>query len=84
MYSPLYKKRYTINFYNAEDDTEMYSFNNVKEILAFQEKELTKTNINLINVELCRALKRQKPLCRFLTGQLMYVYIIDVLEEDED
>lgn len=84
MYDQLYKKRYVISFYDEDDDTELYCFNNVKEILLFQDKELTKTNINLINVELCRALKRQKPICRFLTGDLMYVYIIDVLEDDKD
>ena len=84
MYDQLYKKRYVISFYDKDDDTELYCFNNVKEILRFQEREINRTNINLINVELCRALKRKKPICRFLTGQLMFVYIIDVLEEEEE
>lgn len=83
-YNNLYKKRYMISFYGIEDDRQIYCFNNVREILEFQEREINKTNINLINVELCRALKRKKPICRFLTGQLMYVYIIDVLEEEEE
>ena len=60
------------------DEVLLYIFDNVREILEFQNKEITRQNVNLINVELYNALQRKDNLCRFLNGEFMRVYIIDM------
>lgn len=77
-----YKGKYFIIFYN-EEDWPIHIFNNVREILEFMKKPLTRQNINLINVELYRALKNEEPYTQFLTGKRMKVYIIDCEDEEE-
>lgn len=72
-----YRGKYFIVFYDKTDSELLYMFNNVREILEFQEKEITRQNINLINVELYRALKSKEHFVRFLTGEVLRVYIID-------
>lgn len=74
----LYKGQYFIAFYDKTGEEFMYSFDNVREIVKFQGKLLTRTNINLVNVELYRALKSEEHFVRFLTGEIMRVYIIDI------
>lgn len=73
-----YKNKYIIAFYDVTDEVLLYIFDNVREILEFQNKEITKQNVNLINVELYNALQRKDNLCRFLNGEFMRVYIIDM------
>lgn len=76
-----YRGKFFIVFYDETDEIMMHMFNNVREILAFQCKEVTRTNVNLINVELVRALKREGRDCWFLTGEHMKVYLITTEEE---
>ena len=78
MKNKLYKGRYSIVFYDKTDEEHLYSFDNVRQILEFQGRPITRTNINLINVELYRALKSEEHFVRFLTGEIMRVYIIDI------
>ena len=61
----LYKEKYFIVFYSLDDEELLYMFDNVREICKFQGKELTRTNINLINVEIYRGLKRKTRVVRF-------------------
>ena len=79
-----YKGEYLIVFYDKTDTQLLYVFDNVREILRFQEKELSRQNINLINVELYRALKSKEHFTRFLTGEVLRVYIINRKDNDED
>lgn len=79
----LYKGKYFIVFYDKTDMNFLYSFDNVREILKFKKKEITRQNVNLINVELYRALKTETHFVTFLTGEVMRVYIIDESEETE-
>ena len=79
----LYKGRYFIAFYDKTDQQFLYSFDNVREILQFQGKEVTRQNVNLVNVEIYRALKTDTHFTTFLTGDVMRVYIIDALDEEE-
>ena len=79
-----YRGRYLIVFYDKTDELLLHVFNNVREILKFQKKKLTRKNINLINVELYRALKREGNFCKFLDGSSMRVYIVDMIEDYED
>lgn len=78
-----YKGQYFIVFYDEADEELLYMFDNVRDILMFQKRPITRTNVNLINVELYRALKRKDHLSRFLNGELMRVYIIENDEETD-
>ena len=80
----LYKGKYFIVFYDKTDEHLLYMFNNVKEILEFKRKEINRNNIILVNVELYRALKSEFHFTRFLTGDVMRVYIIEDKEEEND
>lgn len=77
-----YKGKYFICFYDSNDEELLYMFENVKEILKFQGKKITKQSINSINVRLYRAL-RSNHIIRFLTGDAMKVHIFDINEEEE-
>ena len=80
----LYKGRYIIAFYDKFDSDFLYFFNNVREILQFQGKEITRKAINLLNVEIYRGLKSPSHLINFLTGEWMKIYIIDESEDEEN
>lgn len=73
-----YKGEYIICFYDKTDDELLHMFDNVRQILHFQKKEVTRQNVNQINVELCRALKGDTHFTKFLTGKVMTVHIIKV------
>ena len=73
-----YKGSFIISFYDKTDEYLMYVFDNVREILKFMEKPVTRENVNLINIELYRALKTKNHFCRFLTGEVFRVYITKV------
>lgn len=72
----LYKGKFFIVFYDKADMYLKYMFNNVREILTFMRKPITNTNVNLINNELYRALRTETHFVRFLTGEVLRVYII--------
>lgn len=78
----LYKEKFFIVFYDKTDTNLLYMFNNVRDILKFQGKEATRRNVNLINVELYRALRSKTHFIRFLTGEMMKVFIIEEGEEE--
>lgn len=80
--SKLYKQKYFIVFYDKTDTNLKYMFDNVEEILKFQQKDITRQAKNLINVELCRALKTDSHFTRFLTGEVLRVYIIEAEGEE--
>lgn len=79
-----YKGRYFIVFYDKTDEVLEHMFDNVREILKFQKKEITRQNVNLINVELYRALRTKEHITKFLTGEVMRVYIIEREEIDDE
>ncbi|MCI6090657.1 MAG: hypothetical protein MR695_08840 [Solobacterium sp.] len=78
----LYKGKYFIVFYDKNDERLLYTFDNVKEILKFQKKEINTYNARLLNIELYRALKSDEHFITFLTGEVMRVYIITDKEEE--
>lgn len=82
MKSGFYKSKYFIAFYSLDEEELLYTFDNVREICQFQGKAPTRANINLINVEIYRGLKRKTRLVKFLTGEPMKIYIYDT-EENE-
>ena len=72
----LYKGKYFLVFYDKTDEELLYIFENVRDILKFMGKEITRQNVNRINVELYRALRSDEHFCRFLTGEVLRVYMI--------
>ena len=48
----LYKGKYFIVFYDKNDERLLYTFDNVKEILKFQKKEINTYNARLLNIDL--------------------------------
>lgn len=80
----LYRGRYFIVFYDETDEELMYLFDNVRDILVFMDKPVTRVNVNLVNVELYRAFRRQGHFTRFLTGKKLRVYMIAADIEDDN
>lgn len=80
----LYKGKYFIAFYDKDDTQFLQMFDNAREILKFQNKPITRQNVNLVNVELYRALRTDTHFTRFLTGEVMRVYIIDASDDDDE
>lgn len=78
-----YKGRYFIVFYDKTGEHVLHIFDNVREILKFQGRPITRQNVNDVNVRLYRALKSDTHFVTFLTGQVMTVYIFDINEEEE-
>lgn len=78
----LYKGKYLISFYDRDGEHFRYLFDNVRDILKFMGKPITRQSVNSINVMLCRAL-RSNHIVRFLTDEELTVFIIDE-EEGED
>lgn len=73
----LYKGHYFIVFYDQQDEYLRYMFDNVRDILKFMGKALTRENVLKINNYIVRALKRDTHLTRFLNGEPLRLYIID-------
>lgn len=80
----LYKGSSFIVFYDKSDEHIKYIFDNVREILKFQNKECTRHNVNRVNVEIYLTLKRQGHFTRFLNGDLLRMYIINLEEGEEE
>ncbi len=79
----LYKGRYLLAFYDKTDEQLLYLFDNVRDILKFMNKACTRQNVNLVNVMLYRALSTEEKFVRFLTGEVMRVYMIPYVEDEE-
>lgn len=69
-------------FYDVKDDFPVAIFDNVREILSYRNMSQTKSNYDLIMVELYRALKRENHYTEML-GRPMTVYLIDTEETEE-
>lgn len=77
-----YKGIYSIDFYtNDEYETFIASFDNVRDILRYQNKEITRSNVILLNTEIARALRRPSHYTRCLDGKGMKVYITSLIED---
>lgn len=79
-----YKGNFFIVFYDKTDEELLYMFDNVREILKFQKKPITRQSVNLINAMLYRALRSEHHFVKFLTGEVMRVYIINLNEDDDN
>ena len=84
MYSEkLYKDKYILAFYEKDDDTLKYIFNNIKEVCEKLNLEVNKRNMNKIQVDIYRSIRRPNHQTNFFRGQCLKVYIVDITDEDE-
>ena len=79
-----YKGHCIIAFYDKTGEHYLHCFDNVRDILKFRKMPITRTNVNMMNVELYRALKRKGHTTNMLTGKQMSVWIIDEDDNEDD
>lgn len=79
-----YKGSYFLAFYSITDETLLYTFDNIREILKFQDKECSRANIQYVKLLLYRALKRESHITSLLTGKKMRVYMININDDIEE
>lgn len=79
-----YKNHYFIAFYDRDDETLLYMFNNVYEVAKALGVEPTKNNINKISVDIFRSLRRDNHQTNLFRGRCLRVYIIDIRDDKED
>lgn len=79
----LYKDRYVILFYERDDDTLKYMFDNIRQVCKELKWELNRRNLNIIQVNIARSLKRKSHQTNLFRGQCLRVYIVDVCDESE-
>lgn len=80
----LYKGSFFIVFYDKTDEWLQYMFDNVRDILKFMGKPITRQNVMIVNNELYRALKSETHFTRFLTGEVLRVHIIKTKKEEKE
>lgn len=73
-----YKNKYLICFYDVDGEFLLHSFDNITQILKFQNKEINRKNSNYIAIQIYNANKRQNHFCKFLNGKPMTCYLIDM------
>lgn len=76
----LYKNKYCIVFYDITGEEFKFLFNNVREILEFQHKKVTKDSMQKMNNKLYYIFKKgiDDNICTFLNGEKLRVYLIDI------
>lgn len=79
----LYKGKYVILFYEKDDDTLKYMFDNIRQICKELRWEINRKNMNYIQVDINRSLKRQNHQTNLFRGQCLKVYIVDIFDENE-
>lgn len=76
-----YRGRYVIVFYEKDDDTFKFMFNNIRELCKYLGWELNKRNLNRLQVNIFRSLQRYNHQTNLFKGQCLKVYIVDITEE---
>lgn len=79
----LYKGKYVLVFYEKDDDTLKYLFNNLREVCEKLGWEINRRNMNRIQVDIYRSLRRPNHQTNLFRRQCLKVYIVDITEEDE-
>lgn len=81
-----YKSKYLITFYEMDDETYRFGFNNVKDILAWQGKPITKHNIIRTSVDIYRSVNDIHHYSTFLLGPShpLKIYLIDMFDEEDE
>ena len=82
--SRYYKGKYFITFYADDDETFLYAFDNIYDILDFKHLAHNDQNKKTMQCNIMRALKWRNHETHCLTGKLMHVYLVDVFEKETD
>lgn len=73
-------KKQFIAFYDENDEFLVATFDSLKEICKHKKLEVNSKNLNLLQVHLCLALKRQDRTTWMLNGKQMHVHLINYEE----
>ena len=79
--SKYYRGKYYIVFYDKTDEELVYLFDNPREICKQLGWEVNRRNVNTVNVNLFRALKRPDHTTHLFRGKCYRVYIFELDEE---
>ena len=77
-----YRGKYIIVFYAKDDETYLHEFDNIIDILDFKKLPHTPQNIKTMQCNIMRALQWRDHKTHCLTGEMMYVYLIDMIKEN--
>lgn len=80
----LYKNKYVIAFYERDDDTLKYVFDNLTEVCKELGLEVNRKNMNRIQVDIYRSLRRKNHQTNIFRGQCMKVYLVDVVDDIDE
>lgn len=80
----LYKTKYVLAFYEKDDDTLVFIANNCIEICKRLGWKVNKRNMNYIQVDIYRSLRRSNHQTNLFRGKCYKVYIIDMTEDYEE
>lgn len=81
--SRLFKRKYIIVFYESDDDTFKYMFDNIREVCSFMGKKPTKQNLMRITADIVRSEKRWNHRTNLFRGQSLRVYLVDMINDNE-
>lgn len=71
-----YKKKYMLAFYDRTGEHFIEIFANVREILVYQGKEITRQNVNYLNIHIYRAINWYEHRTTILNGTPMTVWLV--------
>lgn len=80
----LYKGKYILAFYEKDDDTLAFIVNNLRDVCKKLGWEVNRKNMNYIQVDIYRSLRRQNHQTNLFRGKCYKVYIIDITEDEQD
>lgn len=80
----LYHDRYALAFYDRWGEEFRYQFDNAIDILRWQKKPITREAVVLLNAKIYAALKSPTHFVRFLTDELLTIYLIDIKGDEEN
>lgn len=79
-----YKKKYCIAFYDKTGEQFIDSFDNIRDILKHRGLPTTRRNVNTLNVELYRALRKDTHFTEMLDGRtVVTVWLFEPDMEDD-
>lgn len=79
----LYKGKYVLAFYEKDDDTLAFMVDNLRDVCKRLKWEVNRKNMNYIQVDIYRSLRRPTHQTNLFKGKCYKVYIIDVSEDYE-
>lgn len=79
----LYKNKYVIAFYEKDDDTLAFLVDNLYEVCQKLGWEVNRKNMNYIQVDIYRSLRRSNHQTNLFKGKCYKVYVVDITQDYE-